>query len=56
MAKKSRLRGYEILEPVGAGAQSIIYRARELSSGRIVAVLSISMMRIRKHRGKGGSE
>jgi len=43
MARKSRLRGYEILEPVGAGAESIIYRARELSSGRIVAVKDVTI-------------
>ena len=43
MAKKSGLRGYEILEPVGAGAESIIYRARELSSGRIVAVKDVTI-------------
>jgi len=43
MARKSGLGGYEVFEAVGAGAESIIYRAREASSGRIVAIKDVAI-------------
>ena len=38
MPPQAHIRGYELLERIGSGAESAIYRARELSSGRIVAI------------------
>jgi serine/threonine-protein kinase len=38
MSPQVRIHGYEVLERIGSGAESAIYRARERSSGRIVAV------------------
>lgn len=32
------IRGYELLERIGAGAESVIYKARELDSSRVVAI------------------
>jgi serine/threonine-protein kinase len=34
----TRIQGFEILERIGAGAESVIYRARQLSPRRIVAL------------------
>jgi serine/threonine-protein kinase len=38
MPSPARIQGFEILERLGSGAESAIYRARELSSRRIVAL------------------
>ncbi len=38
MAPPEALGGCKILHPIGAGAASVIYRARDLSTGQIVAV------------------
>jgi len=43
MSPQVRVPGYELMQPVGAGAASIIYRARELATGRIVAVKYVSV-------------
>ncbi len=41
MAARPRLRGYVFFEPIGAGAESVIYRARDVARGRIVAVKDV---------------
>jgi serine/threonine-protein kinase len=38
MPPPAYIQGFEILDRVGTGAESVIYRGRELSSGRIVAL------------------
>jgi len=43
MAAPTNIRGYELFEPIGSGAESVIYRARHLSSGRIVAIKHVSV-------------
>ncbi len=43
MAPQVRIPGYDLLERIGAGAGSAIYRARELGSRRIVAVKHVSV-------------
>ena len=41
MAVRPHIRGYELLEPIGTGAESVIYRAREVSNGSIVAIKDV---------------
>ena len=43
MAKRLPIRGYEYLEPIGAGAESVIYRARDVETRRIVAIKDIAV-------------
>jgi len=38
MPPHAHIEGYQLLERIGSGAESAIYRARELSSGRTVAI------------------
>jgi serine/threonine-protein kinase len=38
MPPPAYIQGFEVLDRIGTGAESVIYRARELSSGRIVAL------------------
>jgi serine/threonine-protein kinase len=38
MPSPTYIQGFEVLDRIGTGAESVIYRARELSSGRIVAL------------------
>lgn len=43
MPPQASIRGYELFERIGAGAESVIYRARQLSTGRIVAVKHVAV-------------
>lgn len=43
MALESPLRGYELLERIGVGAASVIYRAQETASGNVVAIKHVSI-------------
>ena len=41
MAVRPHIHGYKLLEPIGTGAESIIYRARETATGDIVAIKDV---------------
>lgn len=43
MAREEFPKGYELLETIGKGAGSVIYRAREEASGNIVAIKHVSV-------------
>ena len=43
MPPQATIRGYELLERIGAGAESVIYRAKEDDGGRIVAIKHLAV-------------
>lgn len=50
MAPRSELRGYKMLNCIGTGAESIIYCARDLASGEIVAVKDVQVDEREKYK------
>ena len=43
MAPQTQIRGYELIGCIGVGAGSIIYKARDLGSGQVVAIKRVSV-------------
>lgn len=43
MPPLAEIRGYQLLDRIGAGAESLIFRAKELSTGLIVAIKHVSV-------------
>ena len=43
MAAQVNIRGYKLFESIGSGAESVIYRARHLATGEVVAIKHISI-------------